>query len=343
MKIIRQNILGATTISSLVVFSILLSHFLSSINILISSAFLCIFFGLIVGNIFSLKKIEPFANFCLKKLLRIGIALLGLSLSLNELFNYGLTAFFLIIINIVIAFLIIKYLCNLFKIPNVLGYLITMGTCICGVTAVIATSSIIKTDKDQTSYAVGVVTLFGIIAVFFYPYVANYYFHLSPDLAGIFLGTAIHDTAQVSAASVIYSDMYNSEIALNSAITTKLLRNSFLILLIPLIAYLYKKEKKVDVKNSIKEFFPIFVLGFILLSLLRTIGDYLFLDNDIIDYWKYSLVFFKEISIYCILFSMVAIGLKTNLKSMINLGFKPLIIGFIASATVGAVSVIYLY
>ena len=343
MEIIRQNILGATTISSLVVFSILLSHFLSSINILISSAFLCIFFGLIVGNIFSLKKIEPFANFCLKKLLRIGIALLGLSLSLNELFNYGLTAFFLIIINIVIAFLIIKYLCNLFKIPNVLGYLITMGTCICGVTAVIATSSIIKTDKDQTSYAVGVVTLFGIIAVFFYPYVANYYFHLSPDLAGIFLGTAIHDTAQVSAASVIYSDMYDSEEALNSAITTKLLRNSFLILLVPLIAYLYKKEKKVDVKNSIKEFFPIFVLGFILLSLLRTIGDYLFLDNDIIDYWKYSLVFFKEISIYCILFSMVAIGLQTNLKSMINLGFKPLIIGFIASATVGAVSVIYLY
>ena len=343
MKITRNNILGATTISSLVVFSILLSHFLSSINILISSAFLCIFFGLIVGNIFSLKKIEPFANFCLKKLLRIGIALLGLSLSLNELFNYGLTAFFLIIINIVIAFLIIKYLCNLFKIPNVLGYLITMGTCICGVTAVIATSSIIKTDKDQTSYAVGVVTLFGIIAVFFYPYVANYYFHFSPDLAGIFLGTAIHDTAQVSAASVIYSDMYDSEEALNSAITTKLLRNSFLILLIPLIAYLYKKEKKVDVKNSIKEFFPIFVLGFILLSLLRTIGDYLFLDNDIIDYWKYSLVFFKEISIYCILFSMVAIGLQTNLKSMINLGFKPLIIGFIASATVGAVSVIYLY
>ena len=48
--------------------------------------------------------------------------------------------------------------------------------------------------------------------------------------------------------------MYNSEEALNSAMTTKLLRNSFLILLIPLIAYLYKKEKKVDVKNSIKEF-----------------------------------------------------------------------------------------
>ena len=255
MTFIRQNIIGAITISSLVLLSVFISQFLSSKNILISSAFMCIFLGLVLGNIYSFKKIEPFANFCLKKLLRIGIALLGLSLSLSELFNYGFTAIFLVIINIIIAFMIIKYLCNLFKIPNVLGYLITMGTCICGVTAVIATSTIIKTDKDQTSYAVGVVTLFGIIAVFFYPYIANYYFNLSPDLAGIFLGTAIHDTAQVSAASVIYSDMYNSEEALNSAMTTKLLRNSFLIILIPLIAYLYSKEKKVVMKSSIKDFF----------------------------------------------------------------------------------------
>ena len=166
---------------------------------------------------------------------------------------------------------------------------------------------------------------------------------MSPDLAGIFLGTAIHDTAQVSAASVIYSDMYNSEEALNSAITTKLLRNSFLIILIPLIAYLYNKEKKVDVKSSIKDFFPFFVLGFIILSFVRTLGDHLFLDNNMFVYWKHILFFFKEISIYCILFSMVALGLQTNLKSMFKLGFKPLIIGFVASATVGVVSVVYLY
>ena len=59
-------------------------------------------------------------------------------------------------------------------------------------------------------------------------------------------------------------------------------------------------------------------------------------------YWKFSLAFFKEISIYCIMFSMVVLGLQTNRKSMFKLGFKPLIAGFIASATVGAVSVIYL-
>ena len=342
MNFIRHNLIGAIIISSLVVFSIFISHFLSSKNILISSAFVCIFLGLISGNIFSLKKIDPFINFCLKRLLRVGIAFLGLSLSLNELFDYGFTALLLIIINIIIAFLLIKLLCNLFKIPDVLGYLITMGTCICGVTAVIATSTIIKPDKDQTSYAVGVVTLFGITAVFFYPYIANYYFHLSPDLAGIFLGTAIHDTAQVSAASVIYSELYNSEEALNSAMTTKLLRNSFLIFLIPLIAYLYNKDKKVDVKSSIKDFFPFFVLGFIILCILRTLGDYLMVDNDFLDYWKYSLIFFKEISIYCILFSMVALGLQTNIKSMLTLGYKPFLVGFSSSVLVGLISILYL-
>ena len=136
--------------------------------------------------------------------------------------------------------------------------------------------------------------------------------------------------------------MYNSEEALNSAMTTKLLRNSFLILLIPLIAYLYNKEKKVDVKSSIKDFFPFFVLGFIILCFVRTLGDHLFLDNNIFVYWKYSLVFFKEISIYCILFSMVALGLQTNLSTMFALGIKPLVIGFIASFTVGFISCIYL-
>ena len=343
MHFVKQNIFGFFAIALVVISSILINQFLSSKNILISSPFLCISIGLIIGNIYSSEKIEPFINFCLKKLLRIGIAFLGLSLSLVQLFNYGSTAIFLIIINIIVAFLIIKYLCNLFKIQNILGYLITMGTCICGVTAVIATSSIINSDKNQTSYAVGVVTLFGIIGVFFYPYLANYYFDLSPDLAGIFLGTAIHDTAQVSAASLIYSEMFDSEEAINSAMTTKLLRNSFLILLIPLIAYLFNKENKVDVKSSIKDFFPVFVLGFIILCFVRTLGDYLFLNNDMLDYWKLLLVFFKEISIYCILFSMVALGLQTNIKSMFRLGFKPLIIGFMASFTVGVISVVYLY
>ena len=165
MFIFRQNIFGIATISAIVILSVLLSKFLSSSNLLISSAFLCIFTGLILGNFFSINENTlPFISFCLKKLLIIGIAILGLSLSLTELLDYGSTAIILVLLNIIIAFLIIMFLCKMFNIPSNLGYLITMGTCICGVTAVIATSSIIKSNKDETSYAVGIVTLFGILA-----------------------------------------------------------------------------------------------------------------------------------------------------------------------------------
>ena len=343
MHFLKKNISGIFLVTGLVFLSAFLNKFLSSNNLLISSAFLCIFLGLIVGNVFTLNKIaEPFIGFCLKKLLRIGIALLGLSLSLKELLSYGSTALFLVIINIIIAFLLIKLLCKLFKIPSNLGYLITMGTCICGVTAVIATSSILKSNKDETSYAVGIVTLFGMLAVFLYPYLTNLYFQLSPDLAGIFLGTAIHDTAQVSAAAVIYSDMYNSPETLNSAMTTKLLRNSFLIVLIPLIAYLYQKDQDINVKKSVQEFFPMFVVGFILLSFVRTFGDQLIIETNLFHYWETFLIISKQISIYCILFAMVALGLQTNLKKMLTLGIKPLMTGFAASTTVGIISVIYL-
>ena len=343
MYFLRKNIYGIFIVSLVVFMSTYISKALSANNLLISSAFLCVFIGLLLGNIFSFQeKIAPFIDFSLKKLLRVGIAFLGLSLSLSELLSYGSTAILLVIINIVIAFLIIIFLCKLFKIPSKLGYLITMGTCICGVTAVIATSSIIKSDKNETSYAVGIVTLFGIIAVFAYPYLANHFFHASSDLAGIFLGTAIHDTAQVSAAGVIYSELFNSEEALNSAMTTKLLRNSFLVVLIPLIAFLYNKDQNINVKKSVKDFFPFFVLAFIILAIIRTIGDYILIDNNIVIYWKEFLALTKQLSVYLILFAMVALGLQTNIKSMFSLGIKPLLIGFVASTSVGVLSVWYL-
>ena len=343
MQIIKQNFFGFFFVAILVIASIIINKLLSFNNILISSAFISILLGLLISNCFNIsKKIDWFTNFSLKKILRVGIGLLGFSLSLTELFNYGSISLLLVILNIIIAFIILNYLCKFFGIPNSLGYLITMGTCICGVTAVIATSSIIKSNKDETSYAVGIVTLFGMIAVFTYPYVAHYLFPLNPELAGVFLGTAIHDTAQVSAAGVIYSEMYDSEVALNSSMTTKLLRNSFLIVLIPLISYLYNKEKNVDIKSSIKSFFPLFVLGFIFCSLLRTIGDATIINSNFIFYWDYFLIYIKDFSKYCILFAMVALGLQTNLKSMTKLGIKPLAIGFAASASVGLLSIIYL-
>ncbi len=340
---IIENFYGITFVMFLVVFSKALSELLLINNILLSSAFISILLGLIAGNFIKLnKQIQWFAEFSLKKLLRIGIALLGIGLSITQLIEYGSISIFLVFINIIFVFIILFYLCKIFKIQKNLGYLITMGTSICGVTAVIATSSIIKANKSETSYAVAIVTLFGIITVFTYPYLANYLFKDFPELAGVFLGTSINDTAQVSAAGYIYSENYDSESALNAAMTTKLLRNSFLVFLIPLIAYMSVEKNKANIKYSIKSFFPLFVVGFILFSIIRSIGDQFLVELNHIYYWKKLIEIIITISKYCILLAMVALGLQTKIKELVTLGYKPLLIGFTASILVGIISITFL-
>ena len=176
----------------------------------------------------------------------------------------------------------------------------------------------------------------------FYPYIAYYLFEGKPELAGIFLGTSINDTAQVSAAGYIYSQIDMKDTGLNASITTKLLRNSFLIILIPLIAFISSKEESHSINGSVKKFFPLFVIGFIMLSLIRSLGDYLIIDSNTLIYWDLFINSIKEFSKYCIFFAMVSLGLQTDIRSIILIGSKPLFVGLIASLAIGSFSIIFL-
>tara|TARA_B100000963_G_scaffold212333_1_gene185023 strand:- start:523 stop:1548 length:1026 start_codon:yes stop_codon:yes gene_type:complete len=323
--------------------SILLNILLSNDNFIISPAFLCILIAIIYTNLFSLPKNNHVVlNFIINKILKVGIALIGIGLSFNQLLQYGFNSLILIVFNIVIVFITLILIGKALNISKKLLVLISMGTAICGVTAVIATSTIIKSDKNETGYAIGVVTLFGLFAVLCYPYLANYLFNDNNVLAGIFLGTSIHDTAQVSAAGLIYQGTYNANETLNSSMTIKLIRNSFLIIMIPLLAYYFNDSKSKNIKSSLKSFFPMFVLGFVVLSIIRTLGDFYFIETNLNDSWSNLVLILKEISKYLILLSMVALGLQFKFSNFKKLGLKPLLIGFIAALSVGVSSFIFL-
>ena len=322
--------------------SIVLSNFFLLNNYIISPAFFCIMVGLLVGNLVTFSKhTNQLISFILTNVLKVGIALLGIGLSIHELFKYGLNSVLLIIINILLVFAILILLGKCFKISKNLIVLIFMGTSICGVTAIAATSTIIKSNQHDTGYAVGVVTVFGLIAVVAYPYMAHYMFNGNDINAGIFLGAAIHDTAQVSAAGLIYQETFSSPVALEASMTTKLLRNSFLIILIPLLTYFYDRKKTKN-KSSIVKFFPFFVLGFILLSLARTTGDIFIINTNYHLYWENLIMMIKIASKYMILISMVALGLRIKISSFKKIGLKPLLVGFVAAISVGLSSLIYL-
>ena len=118
-----------------------------------------------------------------------------------------------------------------------MAYLISIGSSVCGTTAIMATAPVIKANKSEISYAIANITLFGILSMLFYPYFSNFYFEGNSLFAGLFLGTAIHETSQVAAAGLIYDQQYNSPETLNIATVTKLLRNTFLIVMIPFLPF----------------------------------------------------------------------------------------------------------
>ena len=121
--------------------------------------------------------------------------------------------------------------------------LVAVGTSICGASAIVATAPAINANKEEVTYAIANITLFGILSMLIYPYFANLYFSGEPLLIGLFLGTSIHETSQVAAAGLIYEQQFNSPETLNIATVTKLIRNTFLIIMIPLFAFLYKTFK----------------------------------------------------------------------------------------------------
>ena len=333
---------GISLFIIILLISIVLSNVFLLYNYTISPAFFCIVIGLLVGNLVTFSKhTNQLISFILTNVLKVGIALLGIGLSIHELFKYGLGSVLLIIINILLVFAILMLLGKCFKISKNLIVLIFMGTSICGVTAIAATSTIIKSNQYDTGYAIVVVAIFGLIAVIAYPYMAHYMLNGNDINAGIFLGAAIHDTAQVSAAGLIYQETFSSPVALEASMTTKLLRNSFLIILIPLLTYFYDR-KKINNKSSIVKFFPFFVLGFILLSLARTTGDIFIINTNYHLYWENLIMMIKIASKYMILISMVALGLQIKISSFKKIGLKPLLVGFVAAISVGLSSLIYL-
>ncbi len=308
-----------------------------------STAMLAIIFGLFLGNIFKIRKGFLIGlDFTQRYILKLGIIFLGIQLKPFEFIKFGSIALPLILICIIAVLIVIKLLVRLIKISKGMSYLIAIGSTVCGTTAIIATAPVIKAKKNEVSYAIANMTVFGIVAMLLYPYFANYYFESNELFAGLFLGTAIHETSQVAAAGIIYDQQFNSPETLNIATLTKLIRNTFLIIMIPLFAFLYHRGEMREKKYSILSIFPYFVLGFILMIIFRNIGDFIFTDNDyyLTNTWNELINIISYSAKIFLTMSMGAVGLSTNFKDIKSMGYKPFIVGFVSLITVGIISIL---
>jgi uncharacterized integral membrane protein (TIGR00698 family) len=283
-------------------------------------------------------------NWAMYRLLRVGIALVGLRLTLGGATAIAATALPVALSCFTVALLAGIGIARLLAVPRRLGLLLAIGTAVCGCTAVVAMAPLIRARHAETAFAVTCVVLFGCIAMLFYPWVAGHFMAASPVHAGIFLGTAIHDTSQVIGAALIYSQQAAAPAALAAASVAKLLRNLSIAVLIPAVAWLAQRhEARSGAQAPAGQctrapLVPLFVLAFVGFIVVRTAGDTLWHSSATL--WPALINTGYTASDLFLTCGMTAVGLSVSFTDMWRIGWRPLAAGLVVATLVGACSLL---
>jgi uncharacterized integral membrane protein (TIGR00698 family) len=252
------------------------------------------------------------------RLLQISVILLGASLNFNAVLNQGTDGAFITFLSILAVFLLGFVGSRILKLHREQGILITMGTAICGGSAIGALAPVIKADSMSITVSIAVVFLLNALAVFVFPLLGNI-FELTQDQFGLWAALAIHDTSSVVAASAIYGAT-----ALEIATTIKLIRALWIIPVTLFFSFTASGAQKGKIT------IPWFILGFLLVSLLFTFAAIP------LDY-KLTVTSLAKSGFALTLF---LIGLTFDFKKIKSVGFRPLLFGIGLWIIVSSVSLI---
>ncbi len=316
----------------------------------ISGVPIAILLGLLLRNLLPLPPaLAPGLKFCTTTLLRTGIVLVGIKLSLFEMLHLGLAGIPVVVAAIAAGLAFVPWLNRRLGLPPRLGSLIAAGTSICGVTAIVSTAPTIEADEREVAYAVANVVAFGLFGMLAYPWLAYALLHDSATI-GLFLGTAIHDTSQVIGAALTYQQAFADDTVLRVATVTKLTRNLFLAAVIPYLAWQHARNRRTGAAagskpTSWRSYVPAFILGFVALAIVRSIGDGM-LDAggwawglwDRAGWSKLASLLGDTVGARWLLgTAMAAVGLNTSLAVLKGVGLKPFAVGLAGALVVGSV------
>jgi uncharacterized integral membrane protein (TIGR00698 family) len=315
----------------------------------ISGVPVAIVLGLLLRNLLPLPPmLTPGLKFCVTTVLRLGIVLVGIRLSAFDVMRLGLAGLPVVLAAVITGLAFVTWFNRQLGLPSRLGTLIAAGTSICGVTAIVSTAPAIDADEREVAYAVANVVAFGLFGMLTYPYLAHAFLQRS-ETVGLFLGTAVHDTSQVVGAALTYRQMYADDVVLRVATVTKLTRNLFLAGVIPLLTWMHLRATHATAADrrtaNWKTLVPMFVVGFVSMAIVRTIGDWTLqssgaayglwnsaawssLTNQIGDFWASRILLGT---------AMAAVGLNTSFSVFKGVGAKPFAVGFAGAVIVGTV------
>lgn len=271
--------------------------------------------GMVVGNLRPLSdRWTPGLTFASKKVLRFGVALLGFSISLSDLADLGVVALATIVAIVAGGTALTFALTRWSSLSREHVLMIGAGCTICGAAAISAVESVLpKRKAEEFASAIAVIVVLGTAMIAVGPLVALS-FGLSPEQAGLFIGGSTHEVGQVVAAGMISG-------VVEMAVAVKLGR---VLLLAPVVALMGMGS---DRKSDLNTLFPLFIRGFLLAVLIRSVVPLPPVFLDVVG----------ELKTWLFAAAMFALGTSVTVGALLKSGLRPFLVGL--SVTAGVIGI----
>ncbi|MCX8956520.1 YeiH family putative sulfate export transporter [Erwinia psidii] len=283
---------------------------------------LAIIAGMLAGNTVYARcaeRCDPGVMLAKQRLLRLGIILYGLRLTVQQIAGVGISGVLIDVLTLSSTFLLA---CGLgrrvFGLDRQTCWLIGAGSSICGAAAIMATGPVVRAEASKVTVAVATVVLFGTLGIFIYPLLWQWASASIPTMTGtawgIFTGSTLHEVAQVVAAGHAVSPETE-----NAAVIAKMLRVMMLAPFLLLLSARLRNSTAVIGRSPDSITFPWFALMFIAVALFNSMH---LLPQRII-------VNLNQLDNLLLAMAMAALGLTTRFSALKQAGLKPLLLGLL--------------
>ena len=315
-------------------------------------------FAILIGMVIALWWKQPARGivqdgigFTAKKVLQYAVILLGFGLNLAQIAAVGAESLPIILTTIATALIVGYVLYRVLRMDSAIATLIAVGSSICGGSAIAATAPVIRAKDEQVAQAISVIFLFNVVAALIFPTLGGM-LGMSNEGFGLFAGTAVNDTSSVTAAAAAWDGMHPGSNALDDATIVKLTRTLAIIPITLVLGIVMARKESADESASnaqaasepsstrrkgplgnfsLKRAFPMFILFFLVASLITTIAVAAGADAAVFAP-------LKTLSKFFIVMAMAAIGLNTDLVKLVKSGGKPILMGLICWICIAAAS-----
>jgi len=292
------------------------SYGLSTVVPIFSPLIWAVFVGMAVVTVRPLDgRFSPGVQVASRRLLRAGVALLGLRLAFGQLVGVGAAGLAVVVLVVPVTIGVTLWLGRRLGCSPGLSLLVGTGSAICGASAIVAMDAVADTDEDDVTFAVATVTLFGTAALVALPLLNSAVLHLSTTAYGTWAGASIHEVAQVVAAATP-----GGPTAVKVATVVKLTRVLMLAPLVLGVSIIRRRRGAVPGDGAAaprRSPVPLFVIGFVACCAIASV--------HVVP--ESALALATQIDVGLLTAALVGLGLGVHIRHIVSLGWRPMVLG----------------